>query len=101
MLNFGDNLILQHPKTPLAWALTGVLNVVALASTAGNSATHEMNNLNSTRPGSELTVLFLGDSMSLAGFGKQFDERLRRDPHVKAVFTYMACGVNPLSWLKE
>jgi hypothetical protein len=101
MLNFGDNLILLQPKIPLAWALTAVLSVVALASSAGNAATHEMNNLKSTRSGSELTVLFLGDSMSLSGFGKQFDERLRRDPHVKAVFTYMACGANPLSWLKE
>jgi hypothetical protein len=46
------------------------------------------------------TVLFLGDSLALCGFGKQLDERLRQMPGVKSVFTYMCCATQPLSWLK-
>lgn len=46
-------------------------------------------------------VLVLGDSLALCGFGKRLDERFRQSPHVKATFTYLACGTNPLSWLKE
>ncbi len=49
----------------------------------------------------KLTVLFLGDSLALCGFGKRLDERFRNDPKVKATFSYMACGTNPLSWLKH
>jgi hypothetical protein len=45
-------------------------------------------------------VLFLGDSLSLCGFGKRFDDRLRHMPGVRAMFTYMACATQPLSWLK-
>ena len=48
-----------------------------------------------------LTVLFLGDSLSLCGFGKRLDGHLRQMPGVKAVFTYMACATQPLSWLKS
>ena len=46
-------------------------------------------------------VLILGDSLALCGFGKRLDERFRQSPNVKATFTYLACGTNPLSWLKE
>ena len=46
-------------------------------------------------------VLVLGDSLALCGFGKRLDERFRKSPHVQATFTYLACGTNPLSWLKE
>ena len=48
-----------------------------------------------------LNVLILGDSLALCGFGKRLDERFRSDPRVNATFTYMACGTNPLSWLKQ
>ena len=48
-----------------------------------------------------LNVLILGDSLALCGFGKRLDERFRKSPRVKATFTYIACGTNPLSWLKE
>jgi len=48
-----------------------------------------------------MNVLILGDSLALCGFGKRLDERFRKSPKVKAVFTYLACGTNPLSWLKE
>jgi hypothetical protein len=47
------------------------------------------------------TVLILGDSLSLCGFAKRLDEHFRQAPEVKSTFTYMACGTNPLSWLKE
>ena len=46
-------------------------------------------------------VLILGDSLALCGFGKRLDERFRQSGQVKATFTYLACGTNPLSWLKE
>ena len=52
-------------------------------------------------PPRDLTVLILGDSLSLCGFGKRIDEKFRADPRVKSVFTYCTCGTNPLSWLKE
>ncbi len=48
-----------------------------------------------------INVLILGDSLALCGFGKRLDERFRSNPQVKAAFTYMACGTNPLSWLKQ
>lgn len=49
----------------------------------------------------KLNVLILGDSLALCGFGKRLDERFRSDLNVQTTFTYMACGTNPLSWLKE
>jgi hypothetical protein len=48
-----------------------------------------------------LTVLILGDSLSLCGFGKSLDQRFRSDLQVKSAFTYMACGTIPVSWLKQ
>jgi hypothetical protein len=47
------------------------------------------------------SVLILGDSLALCGFGKRLDDRFRKSPYVKATFTYLTCGTNPLSWLKE
>jgi hypothetical protein len=55
----------------------------------------------SAAPQEGINVLILGDSLALCGFGKRLDERLRKNPRVKATFTYLACGTNPLSWLKE
>jgi len=52
-------------------------------------------------PSEGLKVLILGDSLALCGFGKRLDERFRNNPRVKATFTYLACGTNPLSWLKD
>ena len=52
-------------------------------------------------PQDGINVLILGDSLALCGFGKRLDERFRKNPRVKATFTYIACGTNPLSWLKE
>jgi hypothetical protein len=54
-----------------------------------------------TTPHEGANVLILGDSLALCGFGKRLDERFRESPLTKATFTYLTCGTNPLSWLKE
>ena len=51
-------------------------------------------------PAKNLTVLILGDSLSLCGFGKRLDSRFRQSSQVKSTYTYMACGTVPLSWIK-
>ena len=48
-----------------------------------------------------VSVLVLGDSLALCGFGKTLDARLRKCPDVTAVYSYMACGTVPISWLKS
>ena len=48
-----------------------------------------------------INVLILGDSLALCGFGKRLDERFRKNSRVKSTFTFIACGTNPLSWLKD
>jgi hypothetical protein len=53
------------------------------------------------QPPEGVNVLILGDSLALCGFGKRLDERFRESPLTKATFTYIACGTNPLSWLKD
>jgi hypothetical protein len=47
-----------------------------------------------------LRVLILTDSMGMAGLGPIIDECFRSCPGVGAVHTIMACGTNPLSWMK-
>ncbi|MEQ1858411.1 MAG: FHA domain-containing protein [Chthoniobacteraceae bacterium] len=51
-------------------------------------------------PADDITVLILGDSLALCGFGKRLDTRFREAPSINAAYTYMACGTVPLSWLK-
>ena len=46
-----------------------------------------------------VSVLVIGDSMSLGGFGKGLDSRLRQSLLFGEVSTFLACGTNPLSWL--
>jgi|SRR5215472_5056836 len=75
-------------------AIAAIASSIALPSLAQNTSTPA----DSPR---DLTVLILGDSLGLCGFGKRLDEEFRADPRVKSVFTYCACGTNPLSWLKE
>ncbi|MGA0846189.1 MAG: hypothetical protein ACO3RV_06565, partial [Luteolibacter sp.] len=48
-----------------------------------------------------LRILFLGDSMSIGGFGVRLDSQLRKMPGVATVNTYLCCGTSPLSWLKK
>jgi len=55
----------------------------------------------SSTPQSAVTVLFLGDSLALCGFGKRLDAHLRETSEVKGTYTYMACATHPLSWLKD
>ncbi|RFC44854.1 MAG: hypothetical protein DVB28_000830 [Verrucomicrobia bacterium] len=50
--------------------------------------------------GPRARVLILGDSLGLCGFGKTLDSKLRKAPGVGGVYTYLACGTVPLSWLK-
>ena len=52
-------------------------------------------------PPEGVNVLILGDSLALCGFGRRLDERIRESPLTKGTFTYLACGTNPLSWLKD
>ena len=48
-------------------------------------------------PAKASSVLIIGDSMALCGFGQQLD-KLFRGAGYGWVNTYMACGTNPLSW---
>src|SRR6266498_1317706 len=75
-------------------AIAAIASSIAIPSLAQNTPTP-------SDPPRDLTVLILGDSLSLCGFGKRIDEKFRADPRVKSVFTYCTCGTNPLSWLKE
>jgi hypothetical protein len=75
-------------------ALTSLLLGCVLAGGLPLSAAAE-------QPNRKLNVLILGDSLALCGFGKRLDERFRNHPDVNATFTYMACGTNPISWLKQ
>lgn len=43
------------------------------------------------------SVLIIGDSMALCGFGARLDGHFR-DAGIPDVHTYMACGTQPLSW---
>jgi hypothetical protein len=76
------------------------LAIAAIASSIAIPCLAQNNPTPSDSP-RDLTVLILGDSLGLCGFGKRIDEEFRADPRVKSVFTYCTCGTNPLSWLKE
>lgn len=94
----------DEPIPPLGISDTHCCDAVGRVS-ADDSRTNE----GMIPPGAEkkeaahsgLSILILGDSMSLTGFGERLDSRLRKMPGVAAVNTYMACGTNPLSWLKR
>jgi len=58
-------------------------------------------NAQTPAPPGGLKVLIFGDSLALCGFGKRLDERFRESPLTAATFTYLTCGTNPLSWLKD
>ena len=75
-------------------AITAIASSIAIPSLAQDTPTP----VGSPR---DLTVLILGDSLGLCGFGKRLDQKFRADPRVKSVFTYCTCATNPLSWLKE
>ena len=48
-----------------------------------------------------MRVLILSDSMGIGGFAKELDTRFRSMPGVESVHTIMACGTNPLTWMKS
>lgn len=85
------------------------ISVIALVCVARASLLHAQTSvsakeheLETSGSGSGAVILILGDSLSLCGFGKRLDKDFREHPEVaKATFTYMACGTNPLSWLKD
>ncbi len=82
------------------WALAAAIGSVAAQTPAKIQSTPVPPPTAPAKADDGITVLFLGDSLSLCGFGKRFDKRLRQMPGVKAVFSYMACATQPLSWLK-
>ncbi len=84
--------------------LTSVFWVFALIASTPAAKPKEQTALLPTVPltnSAGMNVLILGDSLALCGLGQRLDEHFRNDPNVRATFTYMACGTNPLSWLKE
>jgi hypothetical protein len=80
-----------------------VVTLFSVATTLAAKPKEEIAALPTAPPtnGNGMNVLILGDSLALCGFGQRLDEHFRNDPQVRATFTYMACGTNPLSWLKE
>jgi len=47
-----------------------------------------------------LRVLVLADSMGIGGFAEELDACFRSCPGVAQVHTIVACGANPLTWMK-
>jgi hypothetical protein len=47
-----------------------------------------------------LRVLILADSMGIGGWAEELDACFRACPGVAAVHTIVACGANPLTWMK-
>jgi hypothetical protein len=89
--------VLNRCKQVIAVTLFWVLTAHRLAAAELQSPPQQ----NPPSSSGGVRVLILGDSLALCGFGKRLDERFRQSPHVKATFTYLACGTNPLSWLKD
>jgi len=86
--------------TSVTQRLSKRLAIAAIASSIAIPCLAQ-NTPSASDPPRDLTVLILGDSLGLCGFGKRLDQEFRADPRVKSVFTYCTCGTNPLSWLKE
>jgi hypothetical protein len=82
-----DRVLLKPP--------TGVLHSYDIANLSPESRQRALNE--GYLP--KLSVIVLGDSMSLGGFGKQLDKKFRNSSGFGTVNTYMACGSNPLSWM--
>lgn len=82
-MKFSQNPAITRRRFVASMGLLGLAGGLrALAATERNNAP---------------SVMIIGDSMSLCGFGKTLDSRLRSSGCT--VFTYMACGTNPLSWM--
>lgn len=86
----------------LSWfAVLGLLTPSLLAQQSAPERQVQTVVNETAAPSEGVNVLILGDSLALCGFGKRLDERFRKSPRVKSTYTYIACGTNPLSWLKE
>lgn len=85
----------RPPSDAVLWPRRRFLRLVgAVAFTPALRAARSFASFGSSTPQS---VLIIGDSMALCGFGSRLDE-LFRSAQVPLVNTYMACGTNPLSW---
>ena len=85
---------LDGPDHVLLRLSSGVVHRYPIARLCERSQRQVQNHGVPLRP----SVLVIGDSMSLGGFGKRLDGRFRALPGVD-VATYMAGGTGPLSWL--
>ena len=85
----------------LATCATAALYSIAHATSSPQALSPQSSPADNQDSPRNLNVLILGDSLSLCGFGKRLDQKFRADPRVKATYTYITCGTNPLSWLKE
>jgi hypothetical protein len=88
--------VANRSKQAITVFVSCLLATLALAAEEAQPAAYQ-----NPPPSNGVSVLILGDSLALCGFGKRLDERFRKSPQVKATFTYLACGTNPLSWLKD
>lgn len=88
------------PKRSVCLVLFGLVAFCLLAQ-AAPTVNPQPAAQQSTGPQEGINVLILGDSLGLCGFGQRLDDRFRNNPQVKSIYTYIACGTNPLSWLKE
>ena len=97
------------PTIRSTWWIVGLVVCTTLISESGRLSGQSPSKNEPSPPPQEswgsnrdqgITVLILGDSLSLCGFGKRLDQHFRELPDVKAVFTYMTCATQPLSWLK-
>ena len=84
--------MLHRAKQVITACIGLLLTVAPLVAVESQPVAHQSDGV---------SVLILGDSLALCGFGKRLDERFRQSSQVKATFTYLACGTNPLSWLKD
>jgi hypothetical protein len=91
----------QKPGSLFLAALLGAGSPAAFAQSEPTEVRRATLPENQAAPQERVSVVILGDSLALCGFGKRLDERFRKSPRTKATFTYIACGTNPLSWLKE
>jgi hypothetical protein len=87
----GNAVASSHPPTGLTRRQFIQGTGAALISLAIPPLLAQLPNANAS------SVLIIGDSMSLCGFGQHLD-KLFRSAGYGLVNTYMACGTNPLSW---
>ncbi len=89
-----------EPKLFTRWIRATLITIVALGPWICDTACAADAQVADRGNGQRFRVLILGDSLGLCGFCEYLDRALRKDPRIEAVFTYMACGTTPLSWLR-